>query len=53
MTPPMIVTNWINTQYNVSVTDNFKYGNGNKVLHNAIGSNIAIFEAMMATYVWA
>ena len=44
MTAPMIVTNWINTQYNASVTDNFKYGSGNKVLHNAVGGNIGIFE---------
>ena len=44
MTAPMIVTNWINTQYNISVTDNFKYGSGNKVLHNAVGGNIGIFE---------
>jgi uncharacterized protein YbcC (UPF0753/DUF2309 family) len=26
------------------VTDNFKYGSGNKVLHNAVGGNIGIFE---------
>ena len=44
MTAPMIVTNWINTQYNASVTDNYKYGSGNKVLHNAVGGNIGVFE---------
>ncbi|RZF82947.1 DUF2309 domain-containing protein [Pseudoalteromonas sp. CO325X] len=44
MTAPMIVTNWINSQYTASVTDNYKYGSGNKVLHNAVGGNIGIFE---------
>lgn len=44
MTAPMIVTNWINTQYNASVTDNEKYGSGNKLLHNAVGGNIGVFE---------
>ena len=40
----MIVTNWINAQYNASVTDNEKLGSGNKVLHNAVGNNIGVFE---------
>ncbi|MFC3851901.1 YbcC family protein [Salinispirillum marinum] len=44
MTAPMVVTNWINMQYNASVTDNLKYGSGNKVLHNAVGGNIGVFE---------
>ncbi|MCW4629705.1 MULTISPECIES: YbcC family protein [Marinomonas] len=44
MTAPMIVTNWINMQYNASVTDPLKYGSGNKVLHNAVGGNIGVFE---------
>lgn len=44
MTAPMVVTHWINMQYNASVTDNFKYGSGNKVLHNAVGGNIGVFE---------
>jgi uncharacterized protein YbcC (UPF0753/DUF2309 family) len=44
MTAPMIVTHWINMQYNASVTDNNKYGSGNKVLHNAVGGNIGVFE---------
>ena len=43
MTAPMIVTNWINSQYTASVTDNYKYGSGNSV-HNAVGGNIGIFE---------
>ena len=40
----MIVTHWINAQYNASVTDNEKLGSGNKVLHNAVGNNIGVFE---------
>ena len=44
MTAPMIVTNWINMQYNASVTDEHKFGSGNKVLHNAVGENIGVFE---------
>lgn len=44
LTAPMVVTNWINTQYNASVTDNSKYGSGNKVLHNAVGGHIGVFE---------
>jgi uncharacterized protein YbcC (UPF0753/DUF2309 family) len=44
MTAPMLVTNWINLQYYASVTDNLKYGSGNKVLHNVVGGNIGVFE---------
>lgn len=44
MTAPMIVTNWINMQYNASVTDNVKLGCGNKTLHNAVADNIGVFE---------
>ena len=44
MTAPMIVTHWINSQYNASVNDNHKYGSGNKILHNAVGGNIGLFE---------
>tara|TARA_A200000159_G_C7338577_1_gene346159 strand:- start:8062 stop:10473 length:2412 start_codon:yes stop_codon:yes gene_type:complete len=44
MTAPMIVTYWINAQYNASVADNEKLGSGNKVLHNAVGNNIGVFE---------
>ena len=44
MTAPMIVTHWINMQYNASTTDNHKYGSGNKVLHNAVGGNLGVFE---------
>lgn len=44
ITAPMIVTHWINMQYNASVTDNMKYGSGNKVLHNVVGGNLGVFE---------
>ncbi|MBU2237085.1 MAG: DUF2309 domain-containing protein, partial [Gammaproteobacteria bacterium] len=44
LTAPMLVTHWINMQYNLSMTDNFKFGCGNKVLHNAVGGNIGVFE---------
>ncbi|WP_396588669.1 DUF2309 domain-containing protein [Bermanella sp. R86510] len=44
MTAPMVVSNWINMQYNASVWDNHKYGSGNKVLHNVVGGNIGVFE---------
>lgn len=44
MTAPMIVTHWINMQYNASVTDNLHYGSGNKVLHNVVGGNLGVFE---------
>ena len=44
MTAPMLVMNWINMQYNLSVTDNEVYGCGNKVLHNVVGGNIGVFE---------
>ena len=44
MTAPMVVTNWINMQYNASVTDNTKLGSGNKALHNVVGGNLGVFE---------
>lgn len=44
MTAPMVVTHWINMQYNASVSDNLKYGSGNKVLHNVVGGNLGVFE---------
>ena len=44
MTAPMLVTNWINMQYNLSVIDNERYGSGNKVLHNVVGGNLGVFE---------
>ncbi len=44
ITAPMVVTNWINLQYYASVTDNKKYGSGNKLLHNVVGGNMGVFE---------
>lgn len=44
MTAPMVVTNWINLQYYASVTDNLKYGSGNKLLNNVVGGNYGVFE---------
>ena len=44
MTAPMIVTHWINMQYNASVSDNQKYGSGNKMLHNVVGGHVGVFE---------
>lgn len=44
MTAPMVVTNWINMQYNASTVDNRRYGSGNKVLHNVVGGHIGVFE---------
>ncbi|MEM9334795.1 MAG: DUF2309 domain-containing protein [Pseudomonadota bacterium] len=44
MTAPMVVAHWINMQYNASVTDNVRYGSGNKVLHNVVGGNLGVFE---------
>jgi len=44
MTAPMVVTHWINLQYFMSVTDNFHYGSGNKVLHNVVGGHLGVFE---------
>lgn len=44
ITAPMIVTHWINMQYNLSVTDNDFFGSGNKLLHNAVGEHIGVFE---------
>jgi hypothetical protein len=40
----MVVTHWINMQYNASVTDPVKFGSGNKVLHNVVGGNLGVFE---------
>jgi uncharacterized protein YbcC (UPF0753/DUF2309 family) len=40
----MLVTNWINMQYNASVTEPHLYGSGNKTLHNVVGGNLGVFE---------
>ena len=44
LTAPMVVTHWINMQYNASTVDNGRYGSGNKVLHNVVGGRIGVFE---------
>jgi uncharacterized protein YbcC (UPF0753/DUF2309 family) len=42
MTAPMVVTNWINMQYYASAVSPEKFGSGNKVLHNVVGTIGAI-----------
>lgn len=37
LTAPMVVAQWINTQYLFSTTDNVLYGSGSKITHNVIG----------------
>lgn len=44
MTAPLLVTHWINQQYNASATDPLRYGSGNKVLHNVVGGHVGVFE---------
>ena len=44
MTAPMLVTHWINWQYNASTCDPTHLGSGNKVLHNVVGGHIGVFE---------
>lgn len=44
MTAPMLVTHWINWQYHASVSDPARMGSGNKLLHNVVGGNIAVYE---------
>ena len=38
MTAPMVVAAWINLQYYASAVDNVRFGSGNKVLHNVVGT---------------
>ena len=44
LTAPLLVTHWINQQYNASTTDPVRYGSGNKVLHNVVGGHVGVFE---------
>ncbi|WP_103020007.1 DUF2309 domain-containing protein [Salinibacter altiplanensis] len=37
MTGPLVVGEWINTQYYFSTVDNAAYGSGSKVTHNVVG----------------
>jgi uncharacterized protein YbcC (UPF0753/DUF2309 family) len=40
---PMVVTQWINTQYYFSTVDTAVYGSGSKVTHNPVG-NIGVYQ---------
>ncbi|MBZ0225230.1 MAG: DUF2309 domain-containing protein [Comamonas sp.] len=44
MTAPMLVTHWINWQYNASTCDPERLGTGNKLLLNVVGGHIGVFE---------
>ena len=37
LTAPMVVAEWINTQYYFSTVDNLRFGSGTKVTHNVTG----------------
>jgi uncharacterized protein YbcC (UPF0753/DUF2309 family) len=37
LTAPMVVAQWINSQYYFSAVDNVAYGSGSKVTHNVVG----------------
>lgn len=37
LTAPMVVAQWINTQYLLSTIDNVAYGSGSKITHNVTG----------------
>jgi uncharacterized protein len=43
LTAPMVVAQWINSQYYFSSVDNHRFGSGNKVLHNVVGK-IGVME---------
>jgi len=43
LTGPMVVTQWINTQYYFATVDNAVYGSGSKVTHNPVG-NIGVYQ---------
>lgn len=38
LTAPMVVAEWINTQYLFSTLDNVSFGSGSKVTHNVVGT---------------
>ena len=40
---PMVVTQWINTQYYFASVDNAVYGSGSKVTHNPVG-NVGVYQ---------
>lgn len=43
MTAPMVVAQWINTQYLFSTIDNISYGSGSKITHN-LTSKIGVMQ---------
>ena len=43
LTGPMVVTQWINTQYYFSTVDNAVYGSGSKITHNPVG-NVGVYQ---------
>ncbi|WP_254837714.1 DUF2309 domain-containing protein [Natronomonas marina] len=43
LTGPMVVTQWINTQYYFSTVDNAVYGSGSKVTQNPVG-NVGVYQ---------
>ena len=43
VTGPMVVTQWINTQYYFATVDNGVYGSGSKVTHNPVG-NVGVYQ---------
>jgi uncharacterized protein YbcC (UPF0753/DUF2309 family) len=43
MTGPMVVTQWINTQYYFATVDNAVFGSGSKVTHNPVG-NVGVYQ---------
>ncbi|SFR45404.1 DUF2309 domain-containing protein [Halogeometricum limi] len=40
---PMVVTQWINSQYYFATVDNDVYGSGSKVTHNPVG-NVGVYQ---------
>ena len=43
LTGPMVVTQWINSQYYFSTVDNAAYGSGSKVTQNPVG-NVGVYQ---------
>ena len=43
LTGPMVVTQWINSQYYFATVDNAAYGSGSKVTHNPVG-NVGVYQ---------
>jgi len=43
MAGPMVVTQWINTQYYFATVDTAVYGSGSKITHNPVG-NVGVYQ---------